>query len=171
MTNFFTATKSITTGKGIIWVLLLFILASTSFKTEPRHPRPFRGTIYTTVDVLDGEEPILLYHVTGVGTLTHLGKTRFESETTIDLSADPDQVTGSPTFTAANGDQLYTTFTGTATPIDENTSIIERHFEITGGTGRFADATGQFTGTSISPLAGSGTPEPSSIIIEGTISY
>ena len=54
--------------------------------------------------------------------------------------------TGSATFTAANGDTLTATVDGQATPTTTPgvLSIVEV-YTITGGTGRFADATGTFT--------------------------
>jgi len=49
-------------------------------------------------------------------------------------------------FTAANGDTLTAEFTGTATPTPiPGVLYIEETATITGGTGRFAGATGDFT--------------------------
>ena len=44
-------------------------------------------------------------------------------------------------FEAANGDHLYSTGAGVGDPLGH---VVEQH-TITGGTGRFAGATGQFT--------------------------
>ena len=54
--------------------------------------------------------------------------------------------TGTATFTAANGDTLTATVRGqaTLTTTPGVLSIVE-DYTITGGTGRFADATGSFT--------------------------
>ena len=47
---------------------------------------------------------------------------------------------------AANGDTLTATFAGAAMPTADPTVLaIEEHATITGGTGRFAGATGSFT--------------------------
>ncbi len=49
-------------------------------------------------------------------------------------------------FTAANGDSLTATFTGQASPTaTPGVLTIEETATITGGTGRFSDATGTFT--------------------------
>jgi hypothetical protein len=49
-------------------------------------------------------------------------------------------------FIAANGDSLSTTVTGQASPTENADALfIVETFTITGGTGRFADATGSFT--------------------------
>ena len=52
--------------------------------------------------------------------------------------------TGAATFTAANGDTMTATVAGQATRTSPTTLSIVEHYTITGGTGRFADATGSF---------------------------
>jgi hypothetical protein len=53
---------------------------------------------------------------------------------------------GTYEFTAANGDKVYATFTGLATPTaTPGVLYIEETATITGGTGRFADTTGSFS--------------------------
>jgi len=56
-------------------------------------------------------------------------------------------VTGSYEFTAANGDTLIADVTGQFGPTAENPRVLlsVETATITGGTGRFADATGTFT--------------------------
>ena len=53
--------------------------------------------------------------------------------------------TGAATFTAANGDTLTATVAGQATRTSPTTLSVVEVYTITGGTGRFADATGSFT--------------------------
>ena len=70
-------------------------------------------------------------------------------------------------FPRGNGDEFYTSFTGTSTPGPYGTSTIVVNHTITGGTGRFSDATGTFTGDTIAnPALPTGT-----ITYDGTISY
>ena len=52
---------------------------------------------------------------------------------------------GSATFTAANGDTLSASLDGQATRTGPTTLSIVENYTVTGGTGRFADATGSFT--------------------------
>ena len=52
---------------------------------------------------------------------------------------------GTATFTAANGDTLTATIAGLGTRTSPTTLSIVEVYTITGGTGRFADATGSFT--------------------------
>ena len=79
----------------------------------------------------------------GTGTATHLG--RFEAIS--DLTLDFETLRGAAQWTliAANGDVLTATTTGRATPnADGVTLIVVESATITGGTGRFAGATGSF---------------------------
>ena len=88
--------------------------------------------------------PSLLVNGTGTGTATHLG--RFDSTFTATVTLATGSATGSTSFIAANGDRLEATFVGHATPTAEpNVVTIEEVATITGGTGRFASATGTFT--------------------------
>jgi hypothetical protein len=53
--------------------------------------------------------------------------------------------TGTATFTAANGDNLTASVAGQATRTGPTMLSIVEIYTITGGTGRFAGATGNFT--------------------------
>jgi hypothetical protein len=88
--------------------------------------------------------PILSVRTSGSGKATHLGKYSFGMEHEVNLVNQA--ATGSIEFTAANGDRLYATFTGQgfSTPIPGVLATVETA-TITGGTGRFEDATGEFT--------------------------
>lgn len=62
----------------------------------------------------------------------------------------PPNGAGTFTFVARNGDTIFGTATGTATPtIPPDILTITWEATITGGTGRFAGATGSFTGVRI----------------------
>src|SRR5581483_509054 len=82
--------------------------------------------------------------VEATGHATHLG------QFTLDIPHVVNRATrtaiGSYEFTAANGDMVYADFTGQATPTSTpGVLYIEEVATITGGTGRFAGATGSFT--------------------------
>jgi len=79
------------------------------------------------------------------GQATHLGAFSIEAPHRVDLATLPAQASGTFQFTAANGDMLTATFTGLGTPTASPGvfSIVEMA-TITGGTGRFAGATGSF---------------------------
>ncbi|MBA2415018.1 MAG: hypothetical protein H0V64_03840 [Geodermatophilaceae bacterium] len=81
-----------------------------------------------------------LHNLTGEGKATHLG--RFTITASFDVTPPPvSSATGTATWTGANGDQLLTSTAGTAVIAFPTASITETH-TITGGTGRFADASG-----------------------------
>ena len=106
---------------------------------------PFRGEI-RGVEIPTFQFPLLSVDATATGNASHLGRFGMTYELTGDLLTH--DTSGSAVFTAANGDQLFTEFVGHGTPNGDYTaaSIVEIH-TITGGTGRFADATGSFIRT------------------------
>jgi phage-related minor tail protein len=72
----------------------------------------------------------------------HLG--RFTVEIPHVVNTTNRTSTGTYEFTAANGDRLTAGFTGQATLTAPGVLSIVETATITGGTGRFADATGSF---------------------------
>ena len=84
-----------------------------------------------------------LIRITGTCQLAHLGRTEYVNLQTI-VPGPVTQFTNSTTYTAANGDVLSTTAVGTATPADGASRLILAATEtVQGGTGRFADASGE----------------------------
>ena len=82
--------------------------------------------------------------------------------------------TGSYTFAAANGDQLFSTFTGLGMPAGGTMASITETLTITGGTGRFADASGTLTGTfdaQTLSIVGTTVVNRDTFSVEGRISY
>ena len=140
------------------------VLAAKSSKVKDR---PFTGSYTTSSEILQ-PPPFLKTRITGAGHATHLGNGTCVALSTLDFSTQPPfQLGGTATFTAANGDEFYTTFTGTSTPNVQGTfDIINTHM-ITGGTGRFQNATGSFVGYTV---AFPGHTE-GSIDYNGTISF
>ncbi len=106
---------------------------------------PFKGS-FTTSSVVMQPPPNLIQRVSGAGIASHMGKSTFEAISNVTVSFPPPfTVSGTRTITAANGDQLFTTFTGTSTPAVNGMNGADLHEIITGGTGRFANASGSFT--------------------------
>ena len=128
---------------------------------------PFKGTYTTSSEILQ-PAPFLHTRITGIGQASHLGKSSFVALSALDLTtAPPFQLGGTATFTAANGDEFYTTFTGTATPNGQGALNVSMSHTITGGTGIFENAKGSFEGYTV---AVPGHTE-ASIDYVGTISY
>ena len=76
------------------------------------------------------------------GTATHLGKWTEEGVLTFTATSDPNLIlaNGEGTFTATDGDQLFTTITDAV--LDLTTGIATGAFVFVGGTGRFEGASG-----------------------------
>lgn len=132
-----------------------FAFGSTVLAANPE--RPYRGSCSTVIMPLTppGVFPQQL-HIDYECTLAHLGRTTavvIQTVTPVAPPADsvvPLLVQNKTTYTAANGDQLFATFTGTAMLSLETgdvTFIGVENFK--GGTGRFAKAAGsaQLEGT------------------------
>jgi hypothetical protein len=123
--------------------LALAVLATLGL-TGPaaaQQPLPFHGSFEGDVTRIP-VPPVVLVDIEAEGVATHLG--RF----TLDVPHIVDPVTrmgvGFYNFTAANGDTLTAHFTGQATPMGTNYLYIKEAATITGGTGRFAGANGNF---------------------------
>jgi hypothetical protein len=104
---------------------------------------PFKGTLQQ-VESQDVQFPILFGEASASGNATHLGRYTMTSEFEINLLTLAGS--GFADFIAANGDSLFTAVTGQASPTENpDALVIVETFTITGGTGRFAGATGSFT--------------------------
>ena len=107
------------------------------------NPRPFHATIISTFlappqpnpGICGTGFPILHLGQSLTGNATHMGKISGTISACADVSTNPPTFTyGLATFVAANGDTLY--ILG-----------FEEPYQITGGSGRFEDATGALTST------------------------
>jgi hypothetical protein len=94
---------------------------------------PVRGTLEAT------ETTGAQRHLVGNGEATQLGRFTLTSDFTVDTTTGIGS--GTAIWTAANGDQIFTTFAGQAV-IAFPTATITETPTITGGTGRFAEASG-----------------------------
>lgn len=97
---------------------------------------PFKGTLEGT-ELIVG--PVTAHHIDATGNATQLGLFTL----VVDLTINPPLGFGTAVWTAANGDQLFTSTTGAGVVTPPIVTISETH-TITGGTGRFAGATGTF---------------------------
>lgn len=104
--------------------------------------RPFSGTCeITSTQVLGFNPPILDQLSTAVCTATHLGRIDLRNVQQINVATGVQ--TGNATYTTANGDLVYASSAGAATPTGATTISFTGQATIAGGTGRFAQATGQ----------------------------
>ena len=135
--------------------------------------RPFAGSctfVSTVLPPAPGQPPnVVRIQQDEVCHLTHLGLTTAITEEILTFTATGATVVVTATYTAANGDQLFTIFNGTAGPPDQNGVVQFSGTEtVTGGTGRFADASGSFSVVgSVTPATLTGEHE----FVSGTLSY
>ena len=101
---------------------------------------PFKGRFEGTQTLTPQQPPFGFVDGSATGNATHLGRFTVEFPHTVNFATRT--AVGTFTFEAANGDSLTADFTGQAQggPI---VSIVE-HAVVSGGTGRFAGATGSF---------------------------
>src|SRR5258708_2445079 len=139
-------------------VLLAISLASIAFAAPAAGNQavPFKGTWQAQEVIIDPGPPTVLHGI-GSGDATQLGRYTISYDPVVSLPT----ATTSGTFVAANGDTL--TFVGTGQAVAAGGpgefDIVEQ-FTITGGTGRFAGASGNVTlkrHLSAITLASSGT--------------
>ncbi len=126
---------------------------------------PFKGSLEGLDTTTPLAPPFVAVTVEATGKATHLGNF------TLTISATVNRAIGAGTgifvFTAANGDTVFGIQTGQATLTAPGVLTIVENRIITGGTGRFAGATGSFTGTRLKDLVTGETIG----VFEGTISH
>lgn len=122
------------------WTALAMVFAAilaVNLGASAANSVPFKGradaVITSSVDI--GSDRHLT--ATATGEATHLG--RFIREENAVLHLMDGTLDGSLTFVAANGDELFVEFEGGFT----GPGVAEGTYAITGGTGRFAGATGE----------------------------
>lgn len=159
----------------IILALVLVTTASVATAANPNY-RPFKGGTAGEV-TFPGSEACL--GVTGAswqtlsvteGRISHLGTMNLTTShcSTLDGSA---AVGGVATFTAANGDQLFATYTA-VTVAPPPLIIQEADFVIVGGTGRFESATGWLRGMVYVTFEGLEDPSwPLEFAFAGAVAY
>ena len=142
-------------------------IASSKNSNNGNHENavPFIGDYVTTAVFLQGPA---VQRITGVGQATHLGQNTFVANATVNFGTPPPfAIAGTTTFTAANGDEFYTQFTGTSTPTGNGTSRGDINHTVVGGTGRFEHATGSLTGIA---LVNAASPT-NTVSYTGTLNY
>jgi hypothetical protein len=106
---------------------------------------PFEGSWDTTVTPPDPNTGVFQIYV--VGRANYLGYNTGSGPSSVGPTGIQ---TGTTTYVAANGDQLFMEYTGPATPPDaEGNLSFSGTYTFVGGTGRFEDAggTGTYAGT------------------------
>jgi hypothetical protein len=124
--------------------LTVLTLAGLAAPAPAQHPVPFRGTYTAKNSITPTAIPgVLRVQDAGSGHALHLGNSTVTDDLLLDARVVPSPVSGTITFTAANGDQVFAKVTAAASPPDSEGLVrFTGGFVITGGTGRFRGATG-----------------------------
>jgi hypothetical protein len=102
---------------------------------------PFRGSLAGTATVTPLGGPIVAVGIEASGTATYLGRFTLEAPHIVNQATLT--ATGTYLLTAANGDTITADLAGTARMVEPpNVVAITETATVTGGTGRFANATG-----------------------------
>jgi hypothetical protein len=102
---------------------------------------PFRGTLAGTATITPLSPPIVAVEIHASGTATYLGRFTLEAPHVVNQATLT--AVGTYLLTAANGDTITADLAGTAAMVEPpNVIAITETATVTGGTGRFAGATG-----------------------------
>jgi hypothetical protein len=109
----------------------------TTLSNDTSTTDPDTGVTTTITDVT----------IEGGGNATHLGRFTLDgtASTTTTSDSSADDATSSLVFVAANGDEVWATFSGESDEDSHGLVESELTATIVGGTGRFATSTGYFT--------------------------
>jgi hypothetical protein len=137
--------------KTISSLAAIFVIALFASPAPAGQQVPFNGS-WGSNETYDVQFPVMFVHGTATGNANQLGRYTATYEEQVDL------LTGSSvgviTVVAANGDVIFATQTGLGVPTpDPDVFSIVEVSTITGGTGRFAGATGTFTITRLVHLS------------------
>ena len=152
---------------GRLTLALLAVLALAGPAAAERQEKlvPFRGQLEGVATVAPLAPPFVAVNIEGGGNATQLG--RFEVSIPHVTNRSNGTAVGTYVFTAANGDTLTADFTSQVTPTDVPGVVsVEVTATFTGGTGRFAGATGSFDAERVADMV-HGTVTES---FDGTIS-
>jgi hypothetical protein len=148
---------------------LVLICALSALPAAAGDLVPFKGTWSgKTVAVDLSGFPIVVVEAAGTGNATHLGHFTMVSPHSNNVFTF--EVEGNQIFTAANGDTLTAHFTGVFTPHPDGSLSSTIPCTITGGTGRFAGATGQYDFQIVAVPLPDGSGFASTAVIDGLMS-
>jgi hypothetical protein len=164
------ATMSKMTPRFVVSLLVLSVMFTASIDAKPKS-LPFVGVWSgVTVSADPTNFPVVSIVAEGTGQLTHLGRYFMFSPHTTDVSNG--LTIGDQIFTAANGDMLTAFCEGSPQPQADATVFGSLDCEITGGTGRFADASGDYVFVlHARPRTDGGPGYATNALIVGRISY
>jgi len=150
---------------------LFFALVVAPRVAEADSVVPFKSTIAITESIQPGSPTCFLVgNISGTGLASHLGKITLVSSDCINPLNEAGTAfsffSNQLVLSVSNGDQIIAVYSGILT-IEGTVGVISGGYQIVGGTGRYAQATGAGTVQGVEdPLTGAGN-----IQLTGTISY
>ncbi len=132
---------------------------------------PFKSDFTLQASFVPVTPGVFLGTTSGAGHASHLGRVAATSTEVLDFTAFPGRLSvrdGQLVMIAANGDELHWSYSGGGPlPDASGLSAITGTFVITGGTGRFADASGGGTVEGVASVV----TNTVSLHYRGTITY
>jgi len=116
---------------------------------KPHRTVPLNGYVGTSFEMVPAAIPGVLHNsINGVGSIPRLGVCTVAIDETVDFRTEPPAGVQNWVMTFAEGDQLTATLHGTGVFDPSDPAFIKGDLEgaITGGTGRFQNATGKLRG-------------------------
>jgi len=127
---------------SVLLLLVVIALTSSSFKKEVLQNDLKKGIIMKESVPFNGTMKMSIANgIYGTGKASHIGSFKLSAQ---DDESNFPSITGTVLITAANGDQIFATHTGSAMELGNNMLLVDFENTITGGTGRFTNANGSF---------------------------
>jgi hypothetical protein len=156
-------TRSSRVAALLLALAVLIVTPATMAVARVEHPVPIRGTSTGVDEMLPvgscPEDADWTYRNTGTARFSHVGAAAFELTHCTWMEWETGAGVfgyGTTTITAANGDVLTLAHHGTFELAfgaeGPESSLADLEWVVTGGTGRFADATGSGTATAVGDL-------------------
>ncbi|HEX5721454.1 MAG TPA: hypothetical protein VFZ06_01760 [Acidimicrobiia bacterium] len=131
-------------GSLVLAVMTALLVLGLAAPVAAADQVPFKGSLEGTVTITPLDPPFASVLIEGTGNATQLGRYSVEFIATVNQTTRQGVGPGRLVFTAANGDTLTAEGMGQATLVAPGVLSITETASITGGTGRFAGATGSF---------------------------
>jgi hypothetical protein len=133
-------------------VVSVMMIAGAAFAAPSAGATPYKGSWASheipTFDPAPPPNAVTMYvDLDAWGNATHLGRYTAKFAAAVDVAGCGCSEGDTIHFIGANGDSLYGVGSAVGVPVPDLPGFhrVTHHFGITGGTGRFVDATGSFT--------------------------
>jgi hypothetical protein len=142
-------------GVTVVPALVVFVL--TAGLAAQSNSRPFAVTLDGHASpIFQPDGCTIINDEQGTGQAQHMGRITWQSHEVVDVCSNPDgaNVVGEMVISAADGDQVFVTYQ-TLAHLDFVAGQVRAlgSYQITGGTGRFVDASGQGIISAVGSLA------------------